>query len=170
MKTAKSIILPSIFTALLIGGQFALSGIYGIEIVTVLFLCFCYKYGVKQGLLVANAFSLLRCLIFGFYPCVIVLYLIYYNLFALVFGGLGNLFKHEYSVKKHVITVILAVVMTICFTMIDNVLTPVWFGFSFNAAKSYFFASLPIMTTQSICAFVTVTVFFPVILKILKKF
>lgn len=168
MKTAKSIILPSIFTALLIGGQYALSGIYGIEIVTVLFLCFCYKYGIRQGLLVANAFSLLRCFIFGFYPCVIVLYLIYYNLFALVFGAFGNAFGHEYGVKRHIVIVIFAVLMTVCFTMIDNVLTPLWFGFSMNAAKSYFMASLPIMTTQSICALVTVTVFFPVVLKFLK--
>ena len=79
MKSAKKIILPGVFTALLIGGQFALSGISGIEIVTVLLLTFVYKYGIKQGLFVANAFSLIRCFIFGFIPSVLILYLIYYN-------------------------------------------------------------------------------------------
>ena len=50
MNSAKKIILLGVFTALLIGGQFTLSGISGIEIVTVLLLTFVYKYGIKQGL------------------------------------------------------------------------------------------------------------------------
>ena len=103
--SAKKIILPGVFTALLIGGQLALSGISGIEVVTVLLLTFVYKYGIGQGLLVANSFSLLRCFIFGFMPNVIVLYLIYYNIFVLVFGFLGKVFRHEYSIKKHIMVV-----------------------------------------------------------------
>jgi ribose/xylose/arabinose/galactoside ABC-type transport system permease subunit len=83
MNSAKKIILPGVFTALLIGGQLALSGISGIEVVTVLLLTFVYKYGIGQGLLVANSFSLLRCFIFGFIPNVIVLYLIYYIIISL---------------------------------------------------------------------------------------
>ena len=77
MKSAKFIVQSALCTALLIGAQFALSGVKGVELVTILFLCFCYKYGVKQGLLVATAFSLLRCFVFGFFPNVIVLYLVY---------------------------------------------------------------------------------------------
>ena len=60
MNTAKKIILPGVFTALLIGAQLVLSGISGVELVTVLLLTFVYKYGIKQGVLVATAFSLLR--------------------------------------------------------------------------------------------------------------
>ena len=82
MYTAKKIILPGVFTALLLGAQLVLSGISGIELVTVLLLTFAYKYGIKQGLFVANAFSLLRCFLFGFYPNVLILYLLYYNHYA----------------------------------------------------------------------------------------
>ena len=94
MNTAKKIILPALYTALLIGAQLVLSAIAGVEIVTVLFLAFCYRYGIKQGALVATAFSLLRCILFGFFPSVVVIYLIYYNLFAVVVGALGNAFNH----------------------------------------------------------------------------
>ena len=124
MNSAKKIILPGVFTALLISGQLALSGISGIEVVTVLLLTFVYKYGIGQGLLVANSFSLLRYFIFGFIPNVIILYLIYYNIFVLVFGFLGKVFRHEYSIKKHIMVVVVAVVMTALFTISDNVLTP----------------------------------------------
>ena len=92
---------------MLIGGQLALSGISGIEIVTVLLLTFVYKYGIGQGLLVANSFSLLRCFIFGFMPNVLILYLVYYNLFVIVFGIVGKMFKHQYSIKKHIIILLI---------------------------------------------------------------
>jgi hypothetical protein len=103
MMAAKKVILPGVFTALLIGAQLVLSGISGIELVTVLLLTFVYKYGSKQGMLVATAFSLLRCFLFGFFPNVVILYLVYYNLFALVFGSVGRIFKGEYTLKKHIL-------------------------------------------------------------------
>ena len=66
MKTAKDIALTGVYTALLIGAQVALSALSGIEVVTVLLLSFCYCFGIARGLAVANSFSLLRCLVFGF--------------------------------------------------------------------------------------------------------
>ena len=168
MNSAKKIILSGVFTALLIGGQLALSGISGIEVVTVLLLAFVYRYGIGQGLLVANAFSLLRCFIFGFMPNVIVLYLIYYNVFVVIFGFIGKIFKHEYSIKKHVIVLFIAVIMTALFTMIDNVLTPLMYGFTANATKAYFLASLYTVIPQLFCTFATVLIIFPVLLKVLK--
>ena len=168
MNSAKKIILPGVFTALLIGGQLVLSGISGIEIVTVLLLTFVYRYGIGQGLFVANAFSLLRCFIFGFMPNVILLYLIYYNIFVLVFGFIGKTFRHEYSIKKHVVVVFVAVIMTAFFTMTDNVLTPLIYGFTANAAKAYFVASLYTVIPQISCTFVTVLIIFPVLFKVLK--
>lgn len=168
MNSAKKIILPGVFTALLIGGQFVLSGISGIEIVTVLLLSFVYRYGIGQGLLVANSFSLLRCFIFGFMPNVIVLYLIYYNLFALLFGFVGNIFKHMYSIKKHILIICLAVIMTTMLTLIDDILTPLMYGFSENAAKIYFIASFYTVIPHIICTFATVLIIFPVLLKVLK--
>jgi len=168
MSSAKKIVLPGVFTALLIGGQYVLSGISGIEIVTVLFLTFTYMCGIVQGLLVANAFSLLRCFIFGFTPSVIVLYLVYYNIFALVFGTIGKLFNREYSIKKHVIIILIAVIMTVLFTMLDNVITPLMYGFTAKATKAYFLASLYTVIPQLICTFVTVLIIFPGLLKAFK--
>lgn len=168
MNSAKKIILPGVFTALLIGGQLALSGISGIEVVTVLLLTFVYRYGIGQGLLVANAFSLLRCFIFGFIPNVIVLYLIYYNIFVIVFGFIGKLFRHEYSIKKHIIVLFISIIMTAMFTMLDNILTPLMYGFTANAAKAYFIASLYTVIPQITCTFFTVLIIFPGLLKVLK--
>lgn len=169
MNSAKKIILPGVFTALLIGGQLALSGISGIEIVTVLLLTFVYKYGVWQGLLVANSFSILRCFIFGFMPNVLILYLIYYNLFVIVFGMIGKMFKHEYGIKRHIIILVVAIIMTAMFTMMDNILTPLIYGFSQKAMEAYFFASLYTVVPQIICTLATVLLIFPVLMRILNK-
>lgn len=168
MNSAKKIILPGVFTALLIGGQIVLSGVSGIEIVTVLLLSFAYRYGIVQGLLVANSFSLLRCFIFGFMPNVLILYLVYYNIFVLVFGLLGKLFKHKYSVKKHFFVILVAVIMTALFTITDNLLTPLIYGFTQKAMQAYFVASLYTMIPQIICTFATVVALFPILLKALK--
>ena len=92
---AKKIAVCAVTVALLIAVQFALSFVSGVELVTVLLLCFCYTFGVACGMLVATAFSLIRCLLFGFMPNVVLLYLIYYNLFALLFGSLR---KHKLPV------------------------------------------------------------------------
>lgn len=165
MSSARKIILPGVFTAILIGGQLALSGISGIEIVTVLLLTFVYKFGIKQGLLVANSFSLLRCFIFGFMPNVIILYLVYYNLFVIVFGTVSKIFKHKYSIKRHAVILLVAVIMTATFTMIDNVLTPLMYGFSQKAMGAYFMASLYTVVPQMICTFATVLILFPCLLK-----
>lgn len=134
-----------------------------------LLLTFVYKYGIGQGLLVANSFSLLRCFIFGFIPNVIILYLIYYNIFVLVFGFLGKVFRHEYSIKKHIMVVVVAVVMTALFTISDNVLTPLIYGFTVNAAKAYFVASLYTVMPQIVCTFATVLIIFPGLLRLLKE-
>ena len=168
MNSVKRVVLPAVFIALLIGGQLALSMVSGVEIVTVLLLSFCYRYGVKQGLLVATGFSLLRCFVFGFYPGVVILYLVYYNLFALLFGTLGKTFRGEYSVGKHAVVLISAVIMTVFFTLLDDVITPLLYGFSFRAAKTYFFSSLYAVVPQTVCAFVTTLLLFPVLIKIMR--
>ena len=88
--TAKNLALIAVMTALLTGGQFALSFVAGVEVVTVLLLCFSAYFGVVTGVSTAACFSVLRCLIWGFAPNVVILYLIYYPLFALLFGLLGK--------------------------------------------------------------------------------
>ena len=80
----------AVMTALLLAVQCALSLVAGVELVTAFLLVFCYVFGVKYGMITATAFSLLRNFIFGFAPDVIVLYLIYFNAFALLFGAMGK--------------------------------------------------------------------------------
>ena len=162
MKSAKEIIIPAVFTAMLIGAQLVLSGVAGVEIVTVLLLTFTYVFGLKQGLIVANAFSLLRCLLFGFFINVVALYLVYYNLFVIVIGVLSGAFKKEYSIKVHVLLTVVAVGLTACFTLLDVFITPLIYSYSAYATKIYFTASLPVMISQMICALATVAgLFFP---------
>lgn len=166
MRAAKEVALIGVFTALLIGGQFALGGISGVEIVTVLFLSFAYCFGVARSLIVANAFSLLRCCIFGFFPTAVILYLVYYNLFAVVFGLIGAKFKRQFNLKFHAALVLAACLMTALFTGLDDIITPLYYGYSPSAAKAYAVASLTAAIPQIICTLLTVALLFPVLFKV----
>lgn len=169
MKNTKFIVRVAMSVALLIASQMALSMITGVEIVTVILLCLCFYYGIQTGLAIATTFSLLRCFFFGFQINVIVLYLIYYNLFALFFGWLGKCFTGKLTLLRIGTVVATAVVFTILFTLMDDVITPLMFGFHGNAAKVYFLQSLTAMIPQSICAAVTVSVLFAPLLRVLRK-
>ncbi len=170
MKAAKDLALISVFTALLIGSQLAFSFISGVEIVTPLFLTYAFVFGVKRSVLVATAFSLLRCLIFGFFPSVALLYLIYYNVFAVVIGVIGNTLGHKTTRKTHFALIGVAVLLTIFFTLLDDVITPLFYGFSKDAALSYAYASLTACIPQTICVAVTVFLLFPVLYRVCYPF
>ena len=131
--------------ALLIAVQMALTAISGVELVTVILLCLCFCYGIRTGLAIATTFSLLRCFFFGFQVNVIVLYLIYYNLFARFFGWLGRRFAGETTWLQRGILVASAVVFTCLFTLLDDVITPLIYGFHPDAAKVYFLQSMTAM-------------------------
>lgn len=162
--STNNLILCALYVALLLVSQLVLSSIAGIEIISVLLLAFSYKKGVKNGLLVATSFSLIRCFIFGFMPNVIVLYLIYYNLFALVFALVGKCFSYKYSLKSHIVCVVLSGVITACFTLLDCVITPLMYAFNFNSANAYFIASIPVIIPHVICVIATtIFLFFPLI-------
>lgn len=169
MKTAKEISIISVFTALLIGGQLALSAVSGIEIVTALTVSFFYKFSVKRSLIVATAFSLLRCFIFGFFPNVVILYLIYYNLLAVIFGSLGKAFNKKVEIKSIIVVTITAVLCTALFTVIDNVISLIYFGLSKNAFIIYYKASLLTMIPQLICVGISVPITFYPLVKIYEK-
>ena len=119
-----------------------------------------------MGLLVANAFSILRCFIFGFFLNVIILYLVYYNIFVIVFGLLGRRFKRKLSLYSHAIVIAVAVLMTAFFTLLDNAIATVYYSFTWEAAKRYYILSLTAVIPQVICTLVTVTLLLPVLLKI----
>lgn len=162
MKTAKDIAVIGMYTALLMGAQLVLSGVAGVEVVTVLLLCFCYVFGPYRGIVVATAFSLLRCFLFGFFINVVVLYLVYYNLFALFFGFMGKLTKKRTGIKNLIVATFSAVIFTACFTLLDDIISPIIYGFNRDAAEAYFYASLPVLVPQCICSLLTVgTLFIP---------
>lgn len=91
--TTRKLAACAVTSAILIAVQYALSFVSGVELVTVILLCFCYTFGLVCGMITATAFSVLHCLFFGFIPNVFILYLIYYNLFAVIFGLMG---KHRF--------------------------------------------------------------------------
>ena len=99
MKRTKELAIIGVYIALLIGGQFVLGAVSGIEIVTVLLLAFCFYYGIRRSIIVVVCFSLLRCLVFGFFPNVLILYIVYYVVFAVVFGLIGNKYNIVNNIK-----------------------------------------------------------------------
>lgn len=157
-STAKTCAFTAVFVAMAIAGQFVLSVIPGVEIVTVLFCAYSFSFGVKNGMLGGTVFSLVRQLLFGFFPSVLILYLLYYNFLSLVFGLLGK--KLRCNGKTFVVILFAACVCTAIFTLLDCVITPLWFAYSLKAAKGYFIASLPVMGAQVICAALTVGALF----------
>lgn len=209
--------------ALLIAVQYALGAIPGVELVTAFLLTFCYAFGARAGMLTATAFSLLRCFIWGFEPKVIVLYLLYFNAFALLFGLLGGrrrlpaawvcpllllliaggsaaaavcgipvsvLYRARLNAmlwslfgvtcalaalygalliaggrrarigREAASLAALAAFCTVLFTLLDDVLTPLWYGYTFSAAIAYFYAGFFVMLPQTVCAAVSVLLLF----------
>ena len=157
-RTAKECAYLAVFVALLIVSQVLLSLVPGVEIVTVLFVAYAFVFGWKRGMAAATAFSLLRQIVFGIYPVVLVLYLLYFNALAFVFGVLGK--KIKQTVRALPIIILCACVGTACFTMLDNILTPLWYGYSQRAAEVYFYASLSFMLPQILCSAISVGVLF----------
>ena len=170
MNKTKWIVRVAMSVAILIGGQMALTAVSGVEIVTVILLSLCFVYGVRTGLAITTTFSLLRCFFFGFQINVIVLYLVYYTLFALFFGWLGTRFTGKTSLLQKGIIVASAMVFTVCFTLLDDVITPLISGFHANAAKVYFLQSLYAVIPQTVCAMVTVAVLFTPLTAVIRKF
>lgn len=234
---SKEVAYIAVMSALLLGGQYVFSFVTGVEIVTILLICFSYSFGMRRGAVCAISFSLLRCLLFGFYPTAIILYLMYYPLLAIVFGALGHikngtfenypwyfaliinalllgiavacavcygldlikvsriykvtlytllwvifslctglfiafdclliakkLFKKNTENALKLITFAsLAAVCTVCFTLLDDIITPLFWGYSHTAWLVYFYTSFTAMLPQTVCTIGTVmTLFFPV--------
>ena len=146
-----------------------LSAISGIEIITLLFTAFCFYFGVIKGMAVGTAFSILRILIFGFMPNVVILYLLYYNLFALIVGSIGKAMDKKLNIKKHILLVGIVVLLTVLFTILDNIITPLIFAYSFSAFKAYCVASLSAVIPQTICAGVSVGLLLMPLIKVFEK-
>ncbi len=166
-RSAKECSYAAVFVALLIASQLALSFVPGVEIVTLLFVCYAFSFGPVRSMLCAIIFSLLRQLIFGFYPNVLILYLIYYNLLTGVFGLLGK--KIQNPLKFMWLILLISCLFTALFTVIDNVLTTTWYGYTERAARIYWKASISVMIPQIISTALTVGALFLPLAKIFSN-
>lgn len=164
--SAKECAMLAVFVTFTIVAQLCLSFVPGVEIVTVLFVSYAFTMGVKRGVISAFAFVLLRQIIFGFYPTVLILYAVYYPLLAVVFGLLGHKIKNP--VKFLGVIVIFSCLMTVVFTLIDDTITPLWLGFGLQDARLYFLSSLPFMVVQVISSAVSVFCLFYPLHKVFK--
>ena len=155
IRSAKEVARLAVFVAAAIGSQYALSAVPFVEVVSLLFICFAFVFGVVRGVIAAVAFSLLRQLLFGFYPVVLILYLIYFSMLSVAFGLLPKWCKWT-GWKLLAVATALAVVCAVCFTLLDNLLTPWYYAYTPKAAQRYFKASIPFLIGQTICVGVSV--------------
>ena len=95
--------------------------------------------------------------------------MLYYPLFAACFGLLGNALYRRTGVRVQMLLTVLAVLFTALFTLLDDAVTPLLYGYTKEAALAYFLASLPTMAVQTVCAAVTVLLLFRPLLFILKR-
>ena len=222
-SAARMVAVCAVMTALLLAVQCALSFVAGVELVTAFLLVFCYVFGAKYGMITATAFSLLRCFLFGFTPSVIVLYLVYFNAFALFFGFLGTkrlaawlcpvllvllaggtlcaalvpmpvsalelpriralawvlfgvlcallvlwaaLFRRGEAGRRTAAYAAFAALFTVLFTLLDDVLTPLIYGWTAEAALAYFYTGFLAMLPQTACAAASVALLYPVLARI----
>ena len=242
LSPSKEIAYIAVTCALLIGGQYVFSFVAGVEIVTLILVCFSYVFGIRRGVLCAAAFSLLRCLIFPFSPTALILYLIYYPTLSAVFGGLGHIkestfkncpfgfavivnvllltvaaacaacfafdfiktsrlykitvnvllwvifalciagcatFNVLYAMNRRgkdtaqllkvIILSSIAAVCTVCFTLLDDVITPLFYGYSRLTALAYFYSSFLAMLPQVVCTIASVSTLFLPLTTVLKR-
>ena len=164
--SAKDCVSIAVFVAIVIAVQVVISAVPGVELVTVLFGSYSFVAGAKKGMISATAFTLIRQIVFGFFPTVLILYLIYFNLLTLTFGVLGK--KIDKGLKWLPIIVVLACVGTVFFTLIDCIITAFWYNYSMRIIVNYAYASMTFMIPQIICTVVSVSIFFPPLIKIFK--
>ena len=160
MNTAKKTAICGAFCALLLATQYVFNAIKGVELVTLLFVTFCFTFGGVCGFLVAVAFCLLRCLIYGFFPSVMVLYLIYYPLLALAASALGKAVKNAPALKQTIIVTLFSVVFTVIFSAIDCIVTPLFYSFTASAWVAYIYQCAPVCLIQCICVSLSVALLF----------
>ena len=158
VRSAKECTYIAVFVALVIAAQLAFATVPGVEVVTVLFVSFSFALGIARGCLAATAFSTLRQVVFGADLKILALYLVYYNFLSAVFGLLGKAVKKPH--RKLFWIVLIACVCTVIFTLLDNVLTPLWYGYNEKGARLYFQYSLPVLIPQTVCTAITVALLF----------
>lgn len=79
-------------------------------------------------------------------------------------------FKRKFSFKIHTLLILFSMLMTIIFTLMDNIITPLFYGFSSEATKAYLVASIFAMIPQVICVLFTTTILFRPLYSIIIRF
>ena len=169
MLSAKEIASTAIFVAILTVSQVILSAINGIELVTVLLAGFAFGCGLRRGFLAVNIFIVIRTVLFGFYPSIMILYFSYYNLFVLVMGLIGRRARHDLETRSFAISLVAVIVLVLAFTVLDDIITPLYYGLDWNTTKGYWIMSLTAIIPQEICAVLTMPLLFPIIVKTLNR-
>lgn len=159
ISSAKEVARTAVFVALVVGAQYVLSALPFVEVVTLLFVCYSYVFGAARGVVAAVAFAALRQFLFGFFPVIFFLYVLYFPLLCVVFGNMGKRCRVK-GWRLVALAVAVAVFCTVLFSLADNLLTPLYYAYSPKAAKMYFRASLPFLVGQSVCVAVTVAFLF----------
>ena len=158
IRSAKEVARTAVFVAAVLAAQYVLSAVPFVEIVTLLFAVYAYSFGIARGVAAAVAFALLRQLLFGFYPVVLVLYLVHFSLLCVAFGSLKR--SRLSGWRLCLAAVGTAILCTALFTLLDDLLTPLFYAYSPRAMKAYFYASLPFLFGQTVCAGVSVGALF----------
>ncbi len=148
MDKAKKIAICGAFCALLIVIQYAFSAIKGVELVTLFFVTFCFTFGGLYGLLVAFSFSLLRVLLYGFFPNVLILYLVFYPTLALAAGVLGKRLRESSNVKQLIVIILFGLACTVYFSALDCIVTPLFYKYAQKAWVAYVYQSIPVCLIQ----------------------
>ena len=165
LGSAKELARIAVFVAMVIGAQYVFSAVPFVEIVSLLFAAYAYSFGVVRSVAAAVAFALLRQFVFGFFPVVLLLYLIYFPLLCVVFSWLG---RCKISGWKLVAWATLtAVVCTVCFSLLDNLLMAICSLDGKKAVNAYFVASIPFMIGHSLCVGISVAFLFLSLTKLL---
>ncbi len=156
IKTSKEIALIGGMSALLLGGQLALSAVAGVEVVTVLTVAFSSVFGIRRGCTLAVVFSLLRCILFGFFPSVVILYLIYWPLLAFItaLSSKGRIWSSTPVLTAE------ALVMTLIFPFISVCIDSFMYGVKFIP---YMTMQIPVTVLQLICVAATCLFLLPVL-------
>ncbi len=243
LSPSKKVAYTATTCALLIACQAIFSIAPGVEVVTLIFICFAYSFGRSCAVMLGFAFSLLRCVVFGFSPTALILYLAYYPLLGLTFAQIGKskifssdkyvkivyiitdvvllvlaltplslilfnviktppaqefllkvllyvlsgilallfiifnlLFFNKkiqmngtYAVLKVIFVTVCALTFTILFTMLDNIITPLYLRYSQSSAEAYFYTSFLALIPQCVCVAITVSTLFSPITKLFEN-
>ena len=160
MNTAKKTAICGAFCALLLATQYVFNAIKGVELVTLLFVTFCFTFGGVCCFLVAVAFCLLRCLIYGFFPSVVVLYLIYYPMLALAASALGKVLKGSSVLRQAIVVTVFSVFFTVIFSVIDCIVTPLFYSYTKSVWVAYIYQCAPVCLIQCVCVGISVGLLF----------